>query len=1057
MPEGFKVGSAFIEVDANPDPAIAKIVKAIRGAKGRVGAEADDLGQHLGRKLGSGVEKQLRLTKGRLSVLGTEIGDQVGSRISTSMDKQLRGAKGRIGNTADGLGQTIGARVSASMSKSLKLGDGIGSGAKAVGTRVGKELGDGVDEGASTSIARSPKIKKALDSVAERTNAQFKALAFVGAFAGLPAAAGIAAAATIGALAAVPLALVAGAAKIQAGNERVEASYGRLAETATTVMKRASSVLVDDLVEGTNRLEVGMRRLEPAITGAFRLAKPAVQGIVDSVMVLTDEALPGVITGLTKTQDAMDGVEALSRGVGRGVSDMFTNMSAGSKSAAVNAGTLGRIVQDLGGFLGTTLANLSNGGTTVLPMFANALSLVYGIVTNLTGSGFSPLVAGVSGFITVVSGALGLIQSLTGGLSGVLSPLLAMIGGFKALDMMSGGKFGEALAAQFSGIGDRIRSAEGARAKFSAGMSGLAAGVFSPVGLAAGALTIGLSLLGAAHQKAAADAAAQKQREGDLAAALRESNGVVNENVRASAAKSLSDAKLANSGKSLLTTANELGVSLPQLTDAYLGNDAAGRKLVETLKSQLAESEKYASSRGEADALQQKKALANDFINTLTDLNGTYGVAVQRNKDLAAASSGTADAMSTMSPALAAAQQGAGKLASAYTTLYSPMANVGDKANALITILDRLAGRTPSYEESVQSLNDTLRGMADALAAGMDQTKGWGAELVNADGTVNTMTANGSTLQNQLVSLQSGFANAGASIQGLVESGMTYTDAAARVRSDLTLSRDKFIDMATTMLGNRDAAVALADKYGLLPEQVVTKVTDLGSAIITQTDVTNLDAKLKGLPPNTPVRVTSITAEAEQKLKDVGYTVTHMPDGTVIIYGNPTNALSAANEVESRVQAIRDKTVYVNVVTTGVGAAASAVAQAAANAAAAVGNRRSGGPSRPDQFKPRARATGGPTPYLSGLAGARMTGEAGPEIDFPSRSTYVATAQQTQRMESDAKAGALALQDAGTVTGGGVTNNYYNTFPVTAPPSMDLDALALKVSRRVERMLKGGK
>jgi hypothetical protein len=1030
VPDGFKVGSAYIDVDADADAAIAKIVRQLKAAKGRIGTVADETGQHYGRKFGAGV------------------------------DKQLRQAKGRLTNTADGLGTQMGAKISSSLGKSFSIDSKMGDGAKSIGERIGRELGDGVDDGASRSIKSSPKIKSALDSVASRSQAQFQALAFAGAFAGLPAAAGVAAAATVGALAAVPIALVAGAAMIQAGNERVEASYGRLADTATTVMKRASSVLVDDLVTGTDRLERGMRRLEPAMTGAFRLARPAVEGLVDSVVVLADEALPGVVTGLTKTEDAMKGVENLSRGVGRGVSDLFTNVSAGSASAAVNAGTLGRIVQDLGGFLGKTLANLSNGGTTVLPMFANALSQVYGIVETLTGSGMPSLIAGVSGFITVVSGALGVVQALTGGLGGITAPLLAMVGGFKALDMLSGGKIGEKLGAEFAGLGGRIRGADGARAKFGAGMSGLVGAALSPVGIAAGMLTVGLGLLGVAHQKAAADAAQQKQRESDLATALRESNGAINDNVRAQAAKSLQDTKVTNTGKDYLQLGRELGISTSDLTSAYLGNATAGERVRKSLQGMVDGSIEWVDNgTGATETMSAQGIMARDLMAAMTGVGGEFAAASQKNKDLTAAANGTAASLDNMSPALAAAQSGATKMASAYAALYSPLTGVGDKANALITILDRLAGRTPSYEESVQGLNDTIRGMSDALTAGMDTAKGWGAELVNADGTVSTMTENGSTLQNQLVALQSGFANAGGAIQDLVESGMTYTDAAAKVRADLQLSRDRFIDVATVMLGSRDAAVELADKYGLLPEEVVTKVTDKGSAVITQTDVTNLDAKLKALPPNTPVRVTSITAESEQKLKDLGYTVTHMPDGTVIIYANPSNALSNTALVESRVQSLQDKTVYINVVATGVEAAASAVARAAANAAAAVGNRRTGGPSRPEQFAPRRRATGGPTPYLSGLAGARMTGENGPEIDFPSRSTYVATAQQTQRMERDAKAGMDAAERAGSMTvgrngDGRIVNIEIN---VSAPPSMDIDALTAKVSRRIERVLKGGK
>jgi hypothetical protein len=1054
VPEGFKVGAAYIEVDADADVAIKKVIGQLKAAKPRLERVADEMGQSIGRKLGSGIEKQMRATKGRLSVLATDIGNTVGSRISTTMNKQLRDAKGRLGNTADGLGAEIGKRVSSSMTKTIKVGDGLNAGAGAAGKRIGKELGDGIDDGASSQISKSPKTKKALDSVAERANAQFKGLVFAGAFAGLPAAAGIAAAGTLAALAVVPAALVGIAATVQAGNEDVAASYTRLGDTALGVLQRASSVLADDLVVNTDRLTAGVRELEPVLTGAFQRAAPAVEGLTDSVLVAADEALPGMITGLTKTEDAMRGVQALAKGAGRGVSDFFTNVSAGSASAATNAGTLGRIIQDVAGFAGSLLANLSNGGTSVLPMFANALSMVYQIVLNLTSGGMGPLVSGVSSFITVVSGALSVVQALSSGVGGLLGPLTALYGGFKAIDLISGGKFGDKLGAQFSGLGDRIKNADGVRGKFQTGMSGLISGAFSPVGLAAGALTLGLGLLGVAHQKAAADAAAQKSREADLAAALRETKGVLDASIRTQAAKSLGEMQLTNTGKNYLQVARELGVSQSDLTSAYLGNAAASNKIKTSLSELVRASQTYSTDGGGAvvETLTGQGFTARDLLEAMGGLNTEYSNAVQRNKDLAAAAGTATSEVGNMTPALAASRQGAAELTTAFTALYNPISSVSDRANALITVLDRLAGRTPSYEESVQSVNDTLRGMADALKSGGNQADGWGAALLNADGTVNTLSKNGSELQNNLVTLQSGFANAGASIEALVRGGMTYDAAAQKVSGTLTEQRNRLVELATTMLGSKEAAEKLADTYGLLPGKVVTTVTDLGTAIKTDSDVGSLFLRLRELPPNTPVRVTSITAEAEQRLRDLGYTVTHMPDGSVLITAETKDAQAGLNAVRGGINALMDKTITITTRFTQIGTPVIPGTQAGFD-------RATGGPSRPGNYpKPRARASGGPTAVLPGLANARLIGERGPEIDFPTRSTYVATAQQTQRMAGDVQRGTEAMRAA-------ITQLAVPPAPIAAPnitlnvypaPSMDEDALIAKINRLLARVLKGG-
>lgn len=1026
MPEGFKAGAAYIEVDGDATVAIKKIESQIKAAKGRLGAAAASVGNDMGAKLG------------------------------TNLERQLKGAKGRLGTAADGIGTQIAGKINSAVSKGLggKLDASIGKQAAQVGDAVGTELGKGIDDGAARELGGrgAPKTKNALDSISSRSQAQFKGLVFAGAFAGLPAAAAVASVATIGALGAIPIALVAGAAKLQAGNEDVERSYQRLSQTAVSVMTRASSVLADDLVRGTDKLTAGMGKLEPAMTGAFRNAAPAVDGIVKSITSFADEAMPGILTATTKTNAAMTGLIAISVGAGRGVSDFFTNVSTGAEASARNGAILGRVIQDLLGFAGSLVSNLT-GNTTALNSFANAMSSVYSTVLNLTQAG-GAATGFLTGFSTVVSGALGLINGLSGALGGTVAPLLAMAGAFKAVDMLTAGKLTANLGAQFEGLGGKISAAEGARGKFQAGLSGLVSAAISPAGLAMGGLVIGLGLLGMAQQAAAQKAAEHKARIADLASSLRDSNGAINENVRSLAAKALSETSVVGSGKKVLEMAREQGVSLSDLTSAYLGNEGAQQRVNEQL-GRYGQAIVDASDGGANLTAQQRAQISDNFALTeaVKGSNTEYGKAVQGNKDLAAAAALGAGALQQTTPAMAAAKQGAGELASAYTTLFSPMATVADRGNAIVAVMDRLAGRTPSYEESIQSLNDLMRGMSDAMAAGMDTTKGWGDSLINADHTISTVTENGSTLQNNLVALQSGFANAGASIQELVKGGMTFEAATAKVGTALQTTRDRFIETNAVMLGGRDNAAAVADAYGLIPANVTTLVTDMGSAVATRSDVDALETKLRGLPPNTPIRVESITAEAEQRLVDLNYNVTHMSDGSVLITSNAPQVQSDVQGVADRMLALQDRTVTLNVRTVFTTIGTPAPVRGEATAAF---NHDGGYTKTVGGQHVRHRATGGPTPALAGMAGAAVYGERGMELGFPSRSEYVSTALQTRRMARDVASFRRDVTVPAQRTESPAPVQVTNHFHITAPPGMDVDALAAKISRAVERKLKGG-
>ncbi|HEY3481033.1 MAG TPA: hypothetical protein VGL02_19230, partial [Streptomyces sp.] len=89
-----------------------------------------------------------------------------------------------------------------------------------------------------------------------------------------------------------------------------------------------------------------------------------------------------------------------------------------------------------------------------------------------------------------------------------------------------------------------------------------------------------------------------------------------------------------------------------------------------------------------------------------------------------------------------------------------------------------------------------------------------------------------------------------------------------------------------------EQAGVLADKAGLIPRNVQMIVSTPGS------DTTKQElALIKGLvdrvPPGKDIHMQTISADAERKLEDLGFTVTHMPDGTVVIKGNTQPAQQA--------------------------------------------------------------------------------------------------------------------------------------------------------------------
>jgi hypothetical protein len=757
-----------------------------------------------------------------------------------------------------------------------------------------ERAGDGLGKATARGYEKGSRdTEKATEKVAKRANATFSAMAFTGLSAGLPAAAAVGAAGATAALAAVPLLFAGIGAAALASDLQVSNAFSDLTRQVTNDTKAMAQPLKGELIDSTNRVRDAFVGLRPQISAAMLGSRGAISTMTDGVIGLARNAMPGLVVAVSSSRAPLVALSGLLAETGTGLSDMFRNMSAGSQGAAAGLTVFSHILREALGFVGSLLANLANGSVGPLTQFQGMLHAAEQALLNLTSAG-SPVLGFLTGFGQSASGALTALQGLTALLNMLPAGVGQFAGSLIAASMIMG-KFGLGLSTAFAGFGTQIAAATGVAGKFQATLSGLLVAGLSPAGLAVGALGVGLALLGRQQEMAAAEANKHQSALTSMTSALRASGGAMDASVRSAQAQTLANTKVGESGKSVLEWAKSFGLSLPLVTDAAMGVPGAMDQVnaaLETLR------------------VNGKSAYdTNDiFMGSLRNIAGATGEASAALQAEAAAASHAGTVTGQTSLASQLADKSARDLAAAFDTMGSAAATAADRGSALQQVLDVLNGRTPSYEEATQQINDAIRSLGEQFKTTKDHADGYGRALINADGTVNTVTKNGSTLQNTLVTLQGGFANAGASINELVTSGMSLEGATARVNGALAVQRQRFIDSAGAMGLTKAQATTLADKYGLIPNEVTTQITQPGMPGAQQAaDI--LRGKVVAVPDSKTTIARALTGEAIARLQALGYEVIHLPNGDVRVVA------SGVSQTEWAINnAARDRTSVVNVV-----------------------------------------------------------------------------------------------------------------------------------------------
>lgn len=663
-----------------------------------------------------------------------------------------------------------------------------------------------VDQGAARKAEED--IAAPMARAAARTNAQFSALTFGALSVGLPAAAAVGAAGVGLSMAAAGAAFIGAQYAAQGANDQINRSFAALSTNVTASTEAMSSQFGGYLAPAVDSLGTAFNRLKPQIQTAFLNSDQAIAPLAGAVTDLAENAMPGLVTATEHMQAPLQGIRSLAAQTGSGLTDFFTNASAGAGSAGQNLSTLGGIAQQALGFLGTLFANLSNSGVPAVYQLQAMLHQAESALAALTATG-SGAIGFLQGFTGSATGMLTVASLLAQGIS-LLPPQLTQFAGSLTASGLVLSKLGIDGTAAFDGLSERMKTARASATPLKSSIIELATTAFNPAMLATAAFAIGLQFLGDKQKEAAAAAQAQTERVQTLSQALRESNGAIDDNVRAAAAQSLQNTKVGDSQDNMLTTARELGLSLPGLSSAYLGSTTALDGLNQQLPQATRHALELASSQGKTGSEMQD--LIKKYQAFSTTLNGgDFAKAAQQNKDLASA---TGQAVKPTT-----------ELGSAMDTLKGHAAQTADRITALKTALDILSGRTPVFEDAIKQGNDALRGMEDGLKKGTTAADGLGKSLINADGTINTVSKNGSGLQTLAEGLQGSFVNAASGIDQMVRRGVPFAEATKTVNDSLQTQRDRFVDVAQKMGLSSKEAQGLADKYGLIPKTITTDIT----------------------------------------------------------------------------------------------------------------------------------------------------------------------------------------------------------------------------------------
>lgn len=582
-------------------------------------------------------------------------------------------------------------------------------------------------------------------------------------------------------------------------------------------------------------------------------------GITDLVRQIRTELMPALGTFF----------EAIGQTVGPAIISVISNIATAIGNLSAAGSGLGVLLMAFNGLLNVfnTLMGIIPGANTVLATFLGtmlALKVVTAVGNMLRSFGTSVTAAGTSvrGLGTTMRGSLG---------PGVIGPQITMwqrMGLAYSGAAASGNRFTGAMR----GIGAANRVASRA-------IGGITSALGGPLGVALAGVTIGLGLLASRQEAAARATEAHKERVKSLTDALVASGGAIDANVRAQAAQLLQDTELANGKGKLVDMMSKAGVSLGDLTNAYLGQGTTLDALQSDLQATADAHEVWiTTAQGASKGWDDEGLAAIRAKDALGAVKGELSDAARKHKELANAINNSGTTGNTAYD----------RLGAAVTTFSDKTKSADERVNALKRALDALNGNTQSFHDAEASLNAVMLQIDDTMKSNIAKADGWGKALVGNDHLVDTSTKNGQTLNSQLTELRDNMLAVATRAKEAGEQGlMPMSEAMGKSQAAMEESRAKAIALARDLGIPKEQAKALADQMGFVPDTITTLVTAQGIPQATA-EILSLRSKLESIKPGKSIKIDAPTAAARQQLEALGFTVTKVPGSKKVSVTAPT-------------------------------------------------------------------------------------------------------------------------------------------------------------------------
>lgn len=868
---GFKVADAYADFHVDVDSEIGRAAARLKAK----GAEFARMGENAGKAFTAGFGRGVDLDKGFTKALEklrtrsnqiTRMGNQAGEgygrgfkngvNLRSAMVEQVavvRSARAAFGNEGKQAGQAYARGFGGMRLSGPSVGSSTG-GAEASGEASAKAMARGFTRG-------SRDMDSATARVAERTEAKFSALKFLGLSQGLPAAATVGAAATAG--------IVGGAAALFAGlgvagaasSEKVQASWVDTANVVQAGVKQLSGVYESRLISASEMVSDSFVRSTGLIRKGMINSAGAVESLTGSALNLAENALPGVVTASGRLGPVLEGVHSLAADVGVGFSEMAVNASLGAEGSRKGLVILGDTLRTTEARVGTIAANFANASSGPLNSFRYTLDQVTGALVDVSSKG-SASIGFLSGFTTSTSGAVTVLRGLLTAANALPPQLTQIIGSVSATSMImsrlgvDAGVGWEGLGAKIRGAGNDLKGTEKFAAKAGTAVGGLAAGALNPAALAVGALSLGLLLLGQRQEEAAAAAAEHRESVRKLTDAVRQDNGALGEH----SATVIANALASKNASENLKVAN---ISMAQATVAANGNKEALRAVTDASNGWIQSlADQHVISQRDVDGL---KGINQQLLENGGSYDSVAGDVARFNESMYSTNKAAMDQLVHLLNGTGALGEQAKAAREAYNGYQLQEQGLTGLTEAQIRARDATIEHTKAiYDQQNAELG--YRGAVQTTKEAMDTYN-----KVIRDGKLNTDEGARATLalENAMGQQEQAAYNA------------AYANSTARTEQEK-------VKEATTAL-NRET-INLANGFnGPLPTSLQNTISRMSTT----------EAKAAGLKVG---------------VNNLGQAVYQLPNGKEIkLDANSQQAKDAIYEVSRQLAALHDKTVYVTI------------------------------------------------------------------------------------------------------------------------------------------------